>query len=361
MTAKAEVASKNLNISVLSASMAEHQQQIHRNLTSAVQKFFRATFSEAQQASLKPHPETKKKTPELQLFREKLKTIEKWNQKTVDSIVNWIMGKFHNPRFNLAKVLKALIIGRTMLLVSVARPDESAPVGNIKIDVPDVNNYIHNVLCLVAHRLLLYPSLMTVDKKDTESDLDSKATKVRKLIDAAIDNAILDILPSDSVNQYLDGAMEAKQFEPRDAELATYGFDHEDVATLQQSQAEVKKEAVDTVKHVQVPAPPADMGGPIEGEKKRDPLDSLAVSSSNSPRKGRRKVRRYVYEDEEDDDDLDEDDDGSASGESDGEIVDDEEEEIVEVRRRRPHRKEVARSLPPAKPVSSSSKKPAAT
>lgn len=238
----AQFNSKTLNVAVLGASMNEHQQQIHRNLTPAVVKFFHAVYSEAKkqvdQQLREQHKEQDTEKPrvsDLRILQEKLKGIPRWSQRTVDKVTALVESWVINKRFNLAKVLKTLVVGKTMLLVSVAKNDDGS-ADRVRVEVPNVDSYVHNVLCLAAENLYAFPSLVKIERGDTESSLDIKNHKLRQIIRQAIDNAILDLLPSDSVNEYLDGAMDAQEFESaaKNAneaamdDLSAYGFEKED-------------------------------------------------------------------------------------------------------------------------------------
>lgn len=205
--------SRKLNIPVLSASMAEHQQQIHRNLVGPIQKFFLAVYEDAKKLSVE------QKQSDLRVFQEKLRGIQKWNQRTTEKVVELIQSWIPNKKFNLGKILKTLVVGKTMLLVSVADPHDPNS-GKVRVDVPNVEQYVQNVLVLTAEQLYSFPSLIKVDRHDNEQEYDLKTHKLRQIIHSAVDNAILDLLPSESVNTYLEGAMDAQQFDCSSSEAA---------------------------------------------------------------------------------------------------------------------------------------------
>ncbi len=213
MAGVSQFPSSTQNIQILSSSMQEHSAQVHRNLAAPIHRFFYRVFLDAQK---EVDSEANKKTrfSDLRLFQEKLRFIPRWSQKTVDQVYERIASWLPNKRFDLGKVLKALVVGRTMLLVSIARQSGNAAAEpSVKIDVPDAPVFLHNVLCLAAQHIYRFPSLLRIDDADTEEDLDKKTHKVRGTIHQAIDDAILDLLPSESVNNFLEGAMASHHFE----------------------------------------------------------------------------------------------------------------------------------------------------
>jgi len=267
--------SRTLKVEVVSAAVSEHSQQIHRNLTTPVMQFFAGLYREAKKEVESPpksenNGENKAPTGlnELQMFQMKLKGIPKWDDKTKERVSQLITSWIPNRRFDLAKVLKTIVVGRTMLLASVAGRGDG-DLDKVRVELPDMTEFIFNTVSLASQQLYRFPSLLRIDPdKPNEADLDLKQTRVRAIVKDSIDHAILDLLPSDSLNSYLESSLHADHYSSTPvataaADLNQYGFEKEgaegkkDKAEDAETPNEDSKDKNKT-KKVNVPAPSAD-------------------------------------------------------------------------------------------------------
>src|SRR6185369_18002913 len=102
---------------------------------------------EAEKDAQQKPTEGDKKMTVIEHLRKKLQTVKRWNRKTTDSVCKLVESWLPNSRFDLGKILKAIVVGRTMLLVSAVSNEATASqMSKIRVDVPDAFSYIHEVL-----------------------------------------------------------------------------------------------------------------------------------------------------------------------------------------------------------------------
>lgn len=204
------MSSKKVNISVLSASVNEHQHQLKWHMHRPLVQFFRKLYSEAVEKA--DQEQDKKPSADLLMFQVQLKLIPKWNQKTLETIVDLIVKWRRNKHFQINQSIKTVVVGRTMLMVAMGNANSEVD-DRIRVDIPDHYSFLHSVLSLVAYDLYTYPSLMRINKRETEVDIQQKQDRVQKIIDEAIENAIIDQISSPAVFAYLDEAMDTANFD----------------------------------------------------------------------------------------------------------------------------------------------------
>ena len=217
--------SRKINISVLSASVQEHIKQLKWHLRRPITLFFSKLYNESLEkarATERPGP-----TDDLQMFQDQLKLIPKWNQQTLETVIDLILGWFRNKHFQIVQSIKTVVVGRTMLMVAMGNNNGEVDE-RIRVDIPDRYTFIHTILSFAAHDLFGYPSLMRNNAKDTESDARHKQSDIRLIIDDAIDNTIVDQLSSPAVFDYLDQAMSADVFDGDAGQGVDFAGDDED-------------------------------------------------------------------------------------------------------------------------------------
>jgi hypothetical protein len=270
-TAAVQFSTRSLNVGVVSSAVNEHQQLIHRNLQGPIMQFWRAYFKQSKQESEKPVEDGKQKLSPLAIFQQKLKGVQAWTPHNVDKVARTILQWVPNRRFDLAKSLKTIVVGRTTLLASVAGHGDSNELNRVRVELPDVNAFLHNTLTLVAQELQRFPSFAYIDEHDKERDIDLKESKSRRLTETAINAAIMDLLPSDSLNSYLESSLSTTDHFDSSEDMSKYGFDKEgegDGEGMTPAKEEaVKKNEEDETKKVKVKPPPPEEESKEDGKK----------------------------------------------------------------------------------------------
>jgi hypothetical protein len=202
--------SRKVNIQVLNASVNEHERQLNYHLQRPLSTFFRKLYAES-----KTHADETKQAgdqEDLILFQKQLQLIPKWNQKTIEQITDLVLGWLRNKSFSLIQSIKTVVVGRTMLMVAMGNANSEVD-DRVRVDIPDKYNFIHNVISLIAYELYSYPSLMRINKRDTESESRDKQRSVNDIIKTAIEDTIVDQLSSPAVFAYLNETMNVDHFD----------------------------------------------------------------------------------------------------------------------------------------------------
>jgi hypothetical protein len=148
---------------------------------------------------------------DLLIFQKKLKLIPKWNQHTLETVIDLILGWIRNRHFQIIQSIKTVIVARTMLMVAMGNADAEVH-DQVRVDIPDKYNFLHKVICMIASELYTYPSLLRRNARDTEIEQRSKQKSMNQLISEAIENTIIDQISSPAVFAYLHQAMNADRF-----------------------------------------------------------------------------------------------------------------------------------------------------
>jgi hypothetical protein len=199
-----------INTAALTASVEEHRRQMCWHLKEPLHRFFSKLYAEsltkAEASSL-----SRTDTEDLVLFQQQLKLVPKWNRKTVTQIGELIMRWFDNRNFQLTQSLRALVVGRTMLMVAMNNANSEVDE-RVRVDIPNAHTFLHRAIEMVAMNLYEYPSLMRSNSRDTESEVRSKQQLLNSIIKDAIEDTITDRLSSASVLNYLDSMFQKGKF-----------------------------------------------------------------------------------------------------------------------------------------------------
>lgn len=202
--------SRKVNIAVMTASVGEHQRQMNFHLTRPLITFFQKLYGESADKARETHRAGSE--DDLKLFQGQLKLVPKWNQNTIEEVVDLILTWLRNKHFKLMQSVKTVIVGRTMLMVAMGNANSEVDE-RVRVDIPNKYHFMHNVLSQVAYELFVSPSLVRTNSRDTDMDLRSKTADLRSIIEHAIENTVVDQLSSPAVFRYLDNAMNADSFD----------------------------------------------------------------------------------------------------------------------------------------------------
>jgi hypothetical protein len=202
-----------VNILTMTASVKEHQNQLQYHLVKPIDSFFKKLFIES---SFKAKAiDNSNPNDDLLLFQKQLKLVPNWNQHTLKTIIDLILTWLRNKHFKVTQSIKAVVVGRTMLMVAMGNSSSEIDE-RVTVDIPDKYQFIHKVLSQTAFELYSYPSLYRINKRDTELDVRDKLAEVNIIIKSAIEDTILDQLSSPAVFAYLDESLNMDEIENED-------------------------------------------------------------------------------------------------------------------------------------------------
>jgi hypothetical protein len=200
-----------VNTMALTASVEEHRRQMCWHLKEPLHRFFSKLYAESLEKA-EAASSARAETEDLVLFQQHLKLVPKWNAKTISLIGDLIIRWFDNRNFKLTQSLRALVVGRTMLMVAMTNANSEVD-DRVRVDIPNAHTFLHRAIEMVAMDLYNYPSLMRTNNRDTESELRAKQQLLNSIIKDAIEDTITDRLSSPSVINYLDSVFQKGKFE----------------------------------------------------------------------------------------------------------------------------------------------------
>lgn len=196
--AEGKKAMKDMNVSLLTASISEYSDFLVLHLTEPIVAYFRELYEAAlQQAEM---AKTGGNT-DLVKFQYLLRDIPRYEARQVEKVTGDILSELHS-NFHLDKVLKILFMAKSVILASV-RPN-SAQNEELQLSVPSPATYLHKVLSLVARQLFDRPSMIRALDDEDESQFALRMKEVEKVVEDSILKAVTALLPAgEIVDKYL--------------------------------------------------------------------------------------------------------------------------------------------------------------
>jgi hypothetical protein len=200
---------RKINIAVLSASVGEHQRQLNFHLQRPLVQFMRKLYEESREAAESGSGSGKHE--DLLIFQQQLKLVPKWNQNTLETIIELILGWIRNKHYQITQSIKTVVVARTMLMVAMGNTNGEVS-DQVRVDIPDKYRFLHCVISQLAFELYAYPSLLRTTARETEAEKRAKQVSIYSLISDSIENTIIDQLASPAVFEYLDVAMNVDKY-----------------------------------------------------------------------------------------------------------------------------------------------------